>query len=813
MSRTAWMAQRAALAVALMVGFYVLGVAVAAGLLWIPYAEVTYANRIHPKIALVCIVGAGTILWALVPRRDKFEAPGPRLDETNAPGLFALVRDVATQTAQEMPAEAYLLNEANAFVAHRGGVMGAGSRRVLGVGLPLLQSLSASEIKAIIAHEFGHYAAGDVELGPWVYKTRAAIGRTLTDLEDSWIGAPFRWYARIFLRLTQAVSREQEFRADALGARLAGRESMANGLLRTAALPSAYSAYLEREVAPVLRAGLLPPIATGFVHFMQSEAVRASAYRETGSALAQEAAGEFDSHPPLKARLDALERMEEAGPPTGSADSAVTLLRAPDELARQLAVQMVGEEAISKLTPVAWSGVAERVYVKGWRSAVEAEAAWLSRFTADTIPVESETLLEVVPRWRNDNGIEADEEARLRRGHTGIAAAIGVLLSDAGWRPETAPGQSVTLVREGATYDPFQAVEAVISGWVSADSWAESCRQTGLAGLPLVAAPASASSSRTTAVVAGDHPLPAAFPELNRPKSDPLYDIDQLGSHSERWATVPFQELADLLAFHSASLIHQRFADVYAVPLRHLHEVFERRAPVDARRRCLEAVAEAADGLSQASDLRDAGVALTRFLYDPDLLIATTAALNLAATSAPQDDDPMSGVTSLARMASQGLNHKRRAAWLAGLVALGDERVLHVLDGCWELLSPAGWNVLARNSIGVQPTAAIAEFFLRWAEAAVGDGQGERNPGAAFAGLINLANRAAGLDANGDEVGVVEIDRAIPAWTSPVDSVIHVKKRWRKDAFGRVIEPRLRALAERELEPRVAGQVLAAWGC
>jgi len=76
-SRTAWMAQRAALAFVLMVGFYVLGIAIAAGLLWIPYAEAAYTSRIHPKIALACLVGAGTILWALVPRRDRFEAPAP----------------------------------------------------------------------------------------------------------------------------------------------------------------------------------------------------------------------------------------------------------------------------------------------------------------------------------------------------------------------------------------------------------------------------------------------------------------------------------------------------------------------------------------------------------------------------------------------------------------------------------------------------------------------------------------------------------------------------------------------------------------
>ena len=63
-------------------------------------------------------------------------------------------------------------------VAERGGVMGAGSRRVMGVGLPLLDLLTVPQFRAVLAHEFGHFVGGDTRLGPWIYKTRAAIGRT-----------------------------------------------------------------------------------------------------------------------------------------------------------------------------------------------------------------------------------------------------------------------------------------------------------------------------------------------------------------------------------------------------------------------------------------------------------------------------------------------------------------------------------------------------------------------------------------------------------------------------------------------------------
>jgi len=83
-----------------------------------------------------------------------------------------------------MPREVYLIPSSNAWVASRGGIMGIGSRRVMAVGIPLLQTLTISPFSAVLAHEFGHYRGGDVKLGPWIYKTRLAILRTVLGLID-----------------------------------------------------------------------------------------------------------------------------------------------------------------------------------------------------------------------------------------------------------------------------------------------------------------------------------------------------------------------------------------------------------------------------------------------------------------------------------------------------------------------------------------------------------------------------------------------------------------------------------------------------
>src|SRR3990167_5217976 len=134
------LAARALVALALMVGFYALAIIIAVVLLYLPYAEVVYAHRLHPKLAIVCIVGAGVILWSIVPRPDRFLPPGPRLETAAHPRLFQRLTAVAQAVGQPMPAEVYLAPEVNAWVAQRGGWMGFGSRRVMGGGCRFFRS-------------------------------------------------------------------------------------------------------------------------------------------------------------------------------------------------------------------------------------------------------------------------------------------------------------------------------------------------------------------------------------------------------------------------------------------------------------------------------------------------------------------------------------------------------------------------------------------------------------------------------------------------------------------------------------------------
>ena len=163
---------------------------------------------------------------------------------------------MASSTEQTMPAHVYLVNDVNAFVTQRGGVMGFGSRRVMGIGLPLMQALTVQELKAVLAHEFGHYHAGDVSIGPWIYKTRAAIGRTIHQLGEGSLQKIFIAYGNLFLRVTHAVSRRQEFIADEVAANAAGAGAMASALRKVHGAAVAFQRYWRAEVSPVLNSAI-----------------------------------------------------------------------------------------------------------------------------------------------------------------------------------------------------------------------------------------------------------------------------------------------------------------------------------------------------------------------------------------------------------------------------------------------------------------------------------------------------------------------------------------------------------------------------
>lgn len=141
----------------MVIASYTVVLLLAAMCVFLPYFFLAHSDTFNMQILgmlLFGIVIAATMLWSLVPRREKFEAPGMLLDRSAHPRLFAELENIANALNEPLPREIYLIGAPNAFVADRGGVMGFGSRRIMGLGLPLLSLLTVSQFRAVLAHEF-----------------------------------------------------------------------------------------------------------------------------------------------------------------------------------------------------------------------------------------------------------------------------------------------------------------------------------------------------------------------------------------------------------------------------------------------------------------------------------------------------------------------------------------------------------------------------------------------------------------------------------------------------------------------------------
>jgi heat shock protein HtpX len=485
MNSSSSLAGRAVLALVLMIGFYLLALGIAGGLLYVPYAEMAYAKRLHLKLAFFCVVGAGAILWAVLPRFDKFEPPGPLLTREQHPQLFAELESVAQSVNQAMPAEVYAVPDVNAWVAQRGGIMGFGSRRVMGLGLPLMRMLTRSQFRAVLAHEFGHYHGGDTKLGPWIYKTRGAIGRTIESLgDDSLLHFPFLWYGKGFLRITHAISRRQEFVADELAARAVGSQALIGGLRTIHGVAPAYNAYWYNECAPVLNAGYRPPLTDGFQRFVETRQIAEAISKQVDEELKEGKADPYDTHPPLKERIAAVEHLP-AGDPGPADPPATTLLADVAAVEEQLLASLVNPGEAEKLKPIGWAEVSSQVYLPQWRKLVEANHGALAGLLPEALPPVAADLKNFGKRLRTPNGdAQEDEHAEGLAGGV-VGAALTLALVERGGSADAQPGQPVTVTVGAVVMEPFGVLRALADGKLTSEAWQQQCADLGIRGVDL----------------------------------------------------------------------------------------------------------------------------------------------------------------------------------------------------------------------------------------------------------------------------------------------------------------------------------------
>ncbi|MFE3449093.1 M48 family metallopeptidase [Nonomuraea sp. NPDC059194] len=352
---------RAVLAFTLLAGFYVLvGLILAAAVFFDVLLFIEFNSGVL-KLAIVLTLAAGALVRALwmVSRGKRGEEPGLAVGREHEPELWRTVEELAQRVKTAPPDEIRLVGEVNAAVAEDTRFLGlVATRRRMYIGLPLLQTLTVDELRAVLGHELGHYSGAHTRLGAPVYRGRVALIATVQGLGNHpFVQRLFTYYAKLYLRVSQAVSRRQELEADAFAVAIAGRTAMAGALTRIHATAQAWELFMERYMAMAGLAGNRPASVFGGFRALMDDPVRQAELARL--AEQPEETSPYDSHPSLADRLAAIELLPE---PVHVPDPrpATTLLRDASVATQAVEHAFWTQEALTTLRPVSWEDLIAR---------------------------------------------------------------------------------------------------------------------------------------------------------------------------------------------------------------------------------------------------------------------------------------------------------------------------------------------------------------------------------------------------------------------------------------------------------------------
>ncbi|MGW1253991.1 M48 family metalloprotease [Streptomyces sp. NPDC002513] len=352
-----------------MAGFYMVALGALAGLAAVDVLLVLHTHSGTPVFAEGKVIGCTVVVAAplmrglAASRVPRDGAPrGVAVTPDQQPELWARVREIAAQVGTRPPAEVRLVAAVNAAVGEDTRLLGLiPGRRRLHLGVPLLLGLTGRQLDSVLAHELGHFSNHDVRFAAVTVRGRTGVLAVARSYQNRQAGihkplrAFFAWYAELYLRLSQSVSRRQELAADRTAAHIAGRDAAIAALRRVPELDAAYDFYLDRYVTIGWDAGLLPPaeeLFAGF-HGLLADPSRQAELVALGDSPGAEpmTADPYDSHPPVRERIAALAALPDEWPPpipAGPEPSAMVLLRDARRLCAAVAEEALPPEAADK---------------------------------------------------------------------------------------------------------------------------------------------------------------------------------------------------------------------------------------------------------------------------------------------------------------------------------------------------------------------------------------------------------------------------------------------------------------------------------
>jgi Zn-dependent protease with chaperone function len=266
-------------------------------------------------IKLLLIIGVVAFITLAAIAKSLFvkvrdEDPGLRLDLAEHPRLKSVLEEVAAKVGTHPVNTVFITPGVDVAVFERGRMlaqMRGKAERCLLLGVAVLDGMRLTELKSILAHEYGHFSNRDTAGGGFALAVRRSLLTMAVGIAQggaaSWYNPAWLFingYHRVFLIISHGASRLQEVLADRWAAFAYGSLAFENGLRHVIERSVRFDAHAQATLNEVVEHRLA--LANLYSYQPKSGIDQDAIEQQLEEALEREPSA-YDSHPSPKERI------------------------------------------------------------------------------------------------------------------------------------------------------------------------------------------------------------------------------------------------------------------------------------------------------------------------------------------------------------------------------------------------------------------------------------------------------------------------------------------------------------------------------
>ena len=297
-------------------------------------------------IGFIAFVTIGAMAKSLFVRGHDGD-PGLWLDLAKHPRLRSVLDEVAAKIGTRPVQTVFMTPGADIAVFERGGMLAqlrGKSERCLLLGVGVLRGMGLTELKAILAHEYGHFSNRDTAGGGFAISVRRSLMTMAMGIARGGAAAWYNpaWlfvtgYHRVFLVISHGASRLQEMLADRWAAFAYGSAAFESGLRHVIKRSVRFDAHTQATLTEVVEHKL--SLANLYTYKPKSGVDKREVKNAIEEALEREPSA-YDSHPSPKERIAWVRALAAPGATDDGDAQAWDLFSDRDALERTMTAQV-----------------------------------------------------------------------------------------------------------------------------------------------------------------------------------------------------------------------------------------------------------------------------------------------------------------------------------------------------------------------------------------------------------------------------------------------------------------------------------------